>query len=80
MFKNFFKINFIFFLFASISYAEIINDVDVAGNQRISEDTIIVLGSIQLKSDYSNEDLNVILKTQRLCMCQLFIVTIAIKT
>ena len=62
MFKNFFKINFIFFLFASISYAEIINDVVVAGNQRISKDTIIVLGSIQLKSDYSNEDLNVILK------------------
>ena len=62
MFKSFFKIQFIVLLFASISYAEIINNIEVSGNQRISKDTIIVLGAIEIKSNYNNEDLNLILK------------------
>ncbi len=54
-------IAFLFFI-NTYSHSEIVNKVEVAGNDRVSKETIIVYGDIALKSDYKNEDLNVILK------------------
>ena len=55
---------FIFFtiLLLSKSFAVIIKDVNLIGNDRISKETIIVFGSIDLNKDYSNSDLNQVLK------------------
>jgi outer membrane protein insertion porin family len=55
---------FIFFtiLLLSKSFAVIIKDVNLIGNDRISKETIIVFGSIDLNKDYSNSDLNQLLK------------------
>ena len=52
------------FLFISLSSlkAEIINDLEVVGNNRISIETIKVYGDIKFGNDYSSSDLNEILK------------------
>ena len=42
--------------------AEIIKDIKINGNQRISQETISVLGNISLNEDYSEIALNKILK------------------
>ena len=44
------------------SLSEIINDIDVNGNQRISDETLLVLGDIELGTDYNADDLNNIIK------------------
>ena len=62
MFKFFIKINIILFLLASSCLSEIINTVNTSGNKRISKETIIVFGKIDLKKNYNQADLNLILK------------------
>ena len=60
------KINLflIFFLFAlnSILKAEIIEKIDIAGNQRISSETIQMFSGVSIKDNLSEADLNYILK------------------
>ena len=54
---------FIFFYSFSMSLkAEIIVDIEIKNNDRISKQTIITYGKIELNKDYSQEDLNLILK------------------
>ena len=62
MYKKIIKINFILFFLAFATLAEIITDVNVDGNKRISKETIIVFGNILKDSDYTQQDLNNILK------------------
>ena len=52
-------ISFLFF-FISVN-AEIVNEVNISGNKRISKDTIIVLGQIQINNDLTQNNLNQIL-------------------
>ena len=52
---------FILFLL-NYSLAEIVNNVKISGNKRISKDTILVLGDIDLGSDYTEISLNESLK------------------
>jgi len=57
------KYIFIFFLFFNfIVSAEIVQKIDIKGNERISSETIKVYGEIILNNDYSNLDLNNVLK------------------
>ena len=59
--KILFKV--IFFILLSFNLkAEIIKDIKVNGNQRISEETIIVLGQIKINDDYDDNKLNDTLK------------------
>ena len=62
MYKFLTKTILIIFLTFSPSYGEIIENVEVSGNKRISKETIIVLGQINLNQDFSSVDLNNILK------------------
>src|SRR6056300_1525130 len=48
--------------FNHVALSEVITDVSISGNKRISKETIIVLGKIDLNSDYDNEKLNLIIK------------------
>ena len=50
------------FFISSILSAEIINDIKISGNKRISDESIIVFGEISLKEDYNAENLNDVLK------------------
>ena len=42
-------------------FADVINDVQVKNNNRITKETIITFGGIELGKDYSDEQLNKIL-------------------
>ena len=62
MFKTIIRINFILFFISSLSIAQIINDIKVDGNKRISKESIIVFGNIELDKNYNDDDLNTVLK------------------
>ena len=57
MFKYIFKINLLILFIASILSAEIIEEVKVEGNKRLSKESIMVFGQINLNKDYSENDL-----------------------
>ena len=46
----------------SVLKAEIVNNAIIKGNKRISEETILVYGEIKLQKDYSEADINNIIK------------------
>ena len=56
------KIIFILFLLQSVAFSEIINQIEIKGNKRISKDTIILFGDIKLNESYDEFQLNKILK------------------
>ena len=62
MFKIFPTTLLFFFLLISASYAEVIKEINVTGNKRISRDTILVLGDLKINSEYSDDKLNDTLK------------------
>ena len=52
-----------FFIYLNILLsANEIKDISVKGNQRISKETILVLGNIELNKDYNSESINKVLK------------------
>ena len=56
-------LNIIFLiLFSSNLSAEIVKNIKVNGNKRISQETVIVLGQINTNEDYDDNKLNVVLK------------------
>ena len=62
MFKKIIITKFIIFFLATISMAEMVTDIKVSGNKRISKETLIVFGNISKNSNYNQDDLNEILK------------------
>ena len=46
----------------SYSYAEVIKDIKISGNKRISNETILVLGETSISKNYESTDLNNTLK------------------
>ena len=55
-------ISIYFIIFSTSINAAIINNVLIKNNDRISEETIITYGKIEIGKDYDNEDLNRIIK------------------
>ena len=52
----------LFFKFAfTYVFADVINNIEVKNNNRITKETIITFGGIELGKDYSQEQLNNIL-------------------
>ena len=48
---------------AGSSFAEIVNEIQISGNKRVSDETVKVYGEIKPEgSDFSNSDINIILK------------------
>ena len=62
MFKLLIKINIILLLLSNIALAEIINNIKVSGNKRISKESIVVFGEIDFTKKYNKKDLNQVLK------------------
>jgi outer membrane protein insertion porin family len=60
--KKFFIILLFFTIVQSTVTAEIVKSLKVEGNERISDETIIVFGDIAIGSDYSSADLNLLIK------------------
>ena len=62
MFKKIILANFIIFFLSTISWSEIITDVKIEGNKRISKESLMVFGEISKGSNYNQDELNEILK------------------
>ena len=66
MFKSIYKINFFliifFFIFIHTLRAEIVKEINIKGNQRISTETINMFTGVSINEDLSENDLNKILK------------------
>ena len=66
MFKKYFKIIsyflFLFLFFIKSSFSEIVKDIKIIGNDRISNQTIKTFVNISVNENIKNEDLNFILK------------------
>jgi len=62
MFKKIFIINILFIFLACFSYAEIVKDIVVTGNKRLSKESIMVFGNLKINKDYNQKQLNIIFK------------------
>ena len=66
MFKSIYKISlffiFFYFLFIQVLKAEIVEKINVEGNQRISSDTIKMFSGVSVNDNLFEDDLNSILK------------------
>ncbi len=62
MIKKIIKYIVIFCFSLSYSYAEVIKDIQISGNKRISNETIIVLGETSISDNFESSDLNNTLK------------------
>ncbi len=60
--KKFLFISVFIFLFSSKGFSEIINKIEITGNKRISNETILVLGNISKDISFDNNQLNQSLK------------------
>ena len=57
-----FKLLVIFLLLTTLLKAEIVEKIEINGNKRVSEETIIVLGDIKKNAKFTSDELNSILK------------------
>ena len=53
---------FFYLIFTSLPRAEIVTEIDIVGNKRISSETIKMFANVSLNDDLSENDLNIILK------------------
>ena len=62
-FKKIFVVILLFFIFFNVnSYSEVVNKVEVKGNDRISLETIIVFGDVSIGKNYERPDINLLIK------------------
>ena len=60
---NFFLVTFVLLITLSVnSYSEIINKVVADGNKRVTVESIIVFGDIEIGSNYEQKDLSLLIK------------------
>ena len=50
------------FFYNSILFAEVIKNIEISGNQRVSDETIKVYGKLKTNTNYNDEDYNKVLK------------------
>ena len=62
MLKSLFITPIIYILIMSSVFADKINKINIYGNERISEETVILFGEIDKNKDFDDNDLNLILK------------------
>ena len=64
--RNLIKILVIFFVIIfsipSISFSEVVKKVSIIGNERITKETIIIYGDINIGADYEIQDINLLIK------------------
>ena len=62
-FKKIFAVIVLYIIFSNVnSYSEIVNKVEVKGNDRISLETIMIFGDIAIGKNYEKSDVNLLIK------------------
>ena len=62
MFIKILKINFAIIFLVSTCFATIVKDTNIIGNKRLSKESIILFGKVEIGKNYNSNDLNKILK------------------
>ena len=62
MFKKFILISVSLIFFSTNVYSEILSKVEVNGNKRLTKDSILVFGKIDIEEDINKQEINLILK------------------
>ena len=62
MFKKILSINIFLIFLASFTFAEIVKNIAVNGNKRLSKESVIVFGNIVINEDYNDKKLNTVLR------------------
>ena len=62
MLKNLFQSLILCLFFSATSLAEVIKDVKINGNKRLSKESIIIFGEINLGKNYDSDELNEVFK------------------
>tara|TARA_Y100000590_G_scaffold390741_1_gene466798 strand:- start:1580 stop:3823 length:2244 start_codon:yes stop_codon:yes gene_type:complete len=53
----------LFFTFLNAqSYSEVVNKVEIKGNERISSETVVIFGDVSVGKDYKTSDINILIK------------------
>ena len=53
----------LFFTFCNVSsYSEVVNKVEVKGNNRISSETVMIFGDVVVGNDYEQSDISTLIK------------------
>ena len=61
--RKIFILAILFFAFLSVkSYSEIVEKIEIKGNERISNETIVVFGDIAIGKNYEKSDVNSLIK------------------
>ena len=60
--KIFLPVFFLFFIYSSKSYSEVVNKIETEGNKRITAETMVIFGDIILGKNYNNTDINLLIK------------------
>ena len=56
------KLIFLFILFTTFASSEVVKNIEISGNKRITSETIILFGSIDIDVDYNDQKINNVLK------------------
>ena len=59
---NFLKFVFFYFTFVTYSLAEVIKKIEIKGNDRITDETIIVFSNVKTNNEVNDDNLNDIIK------------------
>ncbi len=62
MIKILIKITLFFLISIAVCFASPIKEIDIKGNQRISSETIKLLGNIKINTQYNKNDLDILIK------------------
>ena len=62
MFNKILKFNFYLLFFSTVCFAEVIKSIEVTGNKRFSNESVIVFSKVDLDIDYDDNKLNEIIK------------------
>ena len=60
--KIFFSIIFLLLVFNNNSFSEVVKKIEVIGNERISDETIVIFGDVAIGKDYERSDVNSLIK------------------
>ena len=59
--------------FITNAYSEIVNKVQVEGNDRISKETIVIFGDIKIGFNYESSDINLLIKSRTITIICCFV-------
>ena len=52
------KLIFLFVLFTTLASSEVVKNIEISGNKRIANETIIMFGNIEIDVDYNDQKIN----------------------